>query len=80
VKGNCDTGCIYSNDSATARALTLAALHLDSLETLLRGQTDLISSFREPVENSTLDGEESLEFLESFDDLANRPAAGPGWI
>jgi uncharacterized repeat protein (TIGR01451 family) len=76
VKGNCDTGCIYSNDSATARALTLAALHLDSLETLLRGQTDLISSFESLLKNSTLDGEESLEFLESFDDLANRQQQG----
>lgn len=76
VRGNCNTGCVYSNDRAMARALTLAALHLDSLEMLLRGQTDLISSFESLLKNSTLDSEQSRAFLSSFDDLADRQQQG----
>ncbi|NPV61507.1 MAG: hypothetical protein HPY61_02575 [Methanotrichaceae archaeon] len=72
VEGICDTGCIYTNDSARARALTIAFFHLKSLEDLLRGQTDLISSFESLLKNSTLNDEESEEFLASFDDLATR--------
>jgi len=72
IEGICDTGCVYSNDSASARALTITYYHLKSLEDLLRGQTDLITSFESLLKNSTLDGQKSVEFLGSFDDLALR--------
>jgi len=76
VRGTCDTGCIYSNDSAIARALSQAAFRLDSLESLLRGQTDLISSFETLLKNTTLDANASREFLASFDDLSRRQQLG----
>jgi uncharacterized repeat protein (TIGR01451 family) len=68
VRGTCDTGCIYSNDSAIARALSQATFRLDSLESLLRGQTYTISSFESLLKNSSLDANASREFLASFDD------------
>ncbi len=76
VRGTCDTGCIYSNDSAIARALSQAAFRLDSLESLLRGQTDTISSFESLLKNSTLDANASQQFLASFDDLSWRQQLG----
>ncbi len=76
VRGTCDTGCIYSNYSATARALSQAAFRLDSLESLLRGQTATISSFESLLKNSTLDANASREFLASFDDLSRRQQQG----
>jgi len=76
IRGTCETGCIYSNDSAIARALSQAAFRLDSLESLLRGQTDLISSFENLLKNSTLDANDSTKFLYSFDDLSMRQQLG----
>jgi uncharacterized repeat protein (TIGR01451 family) len=76
VRGTCDSGCIYSNDSAIARALSQAAFRLDSLESLLRGQTDTISSFESLLKNTTLDANASREFLASFDDLSRRQQLG----
>ena len=76
IRGTCETGCIYSNDSAIARALSQAAFRLDSLESLLRGQTDLISSFESLLKNSTLDANDSTKFLYSFDDLSMRQQLG----
>jgi len=76
VRGTCDTGCIYSNDSAIARALSQAVFRLDSLESLLRGQTDTISSFESLLKNTTLDANASREFLASFDDLSRRQQLG----
>ncbi|MCK9565670.1 MAG: DUF11 domain-containing protein [Methanothrix sp.] len=76
VRGTCDTGCIYSNYSAVARALSQAAFRLDSLESLLRGQTNTISSFESLLKNSTLDANASREFLASFDDLSGRQQLG----
>jgi uncharacterized repeat protein (TIGR01451 family) len=76
ARGICDTGCIYSNDSAIARALSQAAFRLDSLESLLRGQTSTIFSFESLLKNSTLDTNASREFLASFDDLSWRQQLG----
>ncbi|MCX6679060.1 MAG: hypothetical protein NTX42_01655 [Methanothrix sp.] len=76
VRGTCDTGCIYSNDSAIARALSQATFRLDSLESLLRGQTYTISSFESLLKNSSLDANASREFLASFDDLSWRQQLG----
>ena len=76
VRGTCDTACIYSNDSALARALSQATFRLDSLESLLRGQTDTIFSFESLLKNSSLDANASREFLASFDDLSWRQQLG----
>ena len=76
VRGTCDTGCIYSNDRAIARALSQATFRLDSLESLLRGQTYTISSFESLLKNSSLDANASREFLASFDDLSGRQQLG----
>ena len=76
IRGTCETGCVFSNDSAIARALSQAAFRLDSLESLLRGQTDLISSFESLLKNSTLDASASTKFLSSFDDLSMRQQRG----
>ena len=76
VRGTCDTGCIYSNDSAIARALSQATFRLDSLESLLRGQTYTISSFESLLKNSSLDANASRKFLASFDDLSWRQQLG----
>lgn len=57
-------------------ALPVAALELDSIESLLRGQTDLISSFEVLLQNSSLDGQATQGFLASFDDLSARQQAG----
>jgi|WetSurMetagenome_2_1015567.scaffolds.fasta_scaffold00702_10 uncharacterized repeat protein (TIGR01451 family) len=76
VRGTCDTGCIYSNDSAIARALSQAVFRLDSLESLLRGQTTTISSFESLLKNSSLDANASQKFLASFDDLSMRQQLG----
>ncbi len=76
VRGTCDTGCIYSNERAIARALSQATFRLDSLESLLRGQTYTISSFESLLKNSSLDANASREFLASFDDLSWRQQLG----
>lgn len=76
VIGNCSSGCIYSNDSAMARALSVATFELDSLETLLRGQTDLIFSFESLLKNTTQEANVSSLFLASFDDLSERQQTG----
>ena len=76
VRGVCDTKCLYASSNASARALPVAALELDSIESLLRGQTDLISSFEVLLQNSSLDGQATQGFLASFDDLSARQQAG----
>lgn len=76
VAGYCPSGCIYGNDSARARALSPAAYELGSLETLLRSQTDLIARFEGLLENSTLDTNTSIQFLNSYDDLSKRQQEG----
>lgn len=76
VTGRCQSGCIYSNHSARARALSPAAFELSSLEALLRSQTDLVFGFEGLLKNSTLDANRSIQFINSFDDLSNRQQQG----
>lgn len=76
VTGRCRSGCIYSNHSARARALSPAAFELSSLEALLRSQTDLVTGFEGLLKNSTLDANRSIQFIKSFDDLSDRQQMG----
>jgi uncharacterized repeat protein (TIGR01451 family) len=72
VNGICDTGCVYSIDSNLSRSWGVAVFELDSMETMLRGNTILISSLERLLKNTTLDDNASVRFLDSFDDLADR--------
>lgn len=76
ITGRCQSGCLYSNHSARARALSPAAFELSSLETLLRSQSDLVASFEGLLKNSTLDANASVQFINSFDDLSDRQQMG----
>ena len=72
VRGTCPLGCVYSNTSTIAYAWSSAVYELDSMETMLRGQTDLISSFEALLKSTPLDANDSVKFLNSFDDLSSR--------
>jgi len=76
ITGRCPSGCLYSNHSARARALSPAAFELASLESLLRSQADLVTSFEGLLKNSTLDANASVQFINSFDDLSSRQQMG----
>jgi uncharacterized repeat protein (TIGR01451 family) len=78
VKGICDSGCVYSKDSNLSRSWGVAVFELDSLETMLRGNTILISSLESLLKNTTLDENGSVMFLDSFDDLGDRMQQGLG--
>ncbi len=76
ITGHCPSGCVYSNHSSRARALSPAAFELASLETLLRSQADLVAGFEGLLKNSTLDSNASVQFINSFDDLSERQQMG----
>jgi uncharacterized repeat protein (TIGR01451 family) len=76
VEGRCDTGCVYSNSSDTARVWGPGAYVLNSFETMLRTNTLLLDSLESLLKNTTLDEDGSVIFLDSFDDLAERQQLG----
>ncbi|NYT02201.1 MAG: DUF11 domain-containing protein [Methanosarcinales archaeon] len=78
VQGSCPSECVYTVDGDRAYAWPVAVFELDSLEELLRGQTFIISSFESLLRNSSLDEQSSIDFLKSFDDLAERQLMGVG--